>query len=46
LRPVIAQFQSLADNPQCAVVGKANHVAGVGFLGERAILGKEELWRM
>ena len=39
-------FRQRVADPQCAVVGNADHVAGVSFLGERAILGEEELRRM
>ncbi len=39
---VLAFGQGVADAER-AVIRNPNHVAGVGFLGERAILGKEEL---
>ena len=42
---VLALGQRVAD-AQRAVVGNADHVAGIGLVGERAVLGEEELRRV
>src|SRR5262249_19168202 len=41
-RYILAFRQRVADTKR-AVIGNADHIAGIGFIGERTILGKKEL---